>query len=213
MTKAIIFDLQGTLLENGIFPSPAKQVKFILGIRRNFHDYVTLFEKVLMTKKYATLGDGFKAVATEFNVHVPDFVFEKLVGLWNKNKLLSKMYPETIEVLEDLKKDYKLVLAVNLDSFSTDIISRFGLDKYFDQTFISCDNGMLKTDNGYYDKIAEALGLSKEDLLMVGDSIDSDMKNARESGVTTILIDRRDRMEYDTKIKTLSELRGMLGDA
>jgi HAD superfamily hydrolase (TIGR01493 family) len=211
--KAIIFDLQGTLLENGVYPSPTKQVKFILGIRRDFHDYVPLFEKVLMTKNYSSLSEGFKAVATEFDTQVPEFVFEKLVGLWNKNKILSKMYPETIEVLEDLKKNYKLVLAANLDSFSKDIISRFSLDKYFDQTFISCDTGMLKTDKEYYDKIAESLKLSKEDLLMVGDSIDSDMKNARESGVATVLVDRRDRMEYDTKIKTLSELRGMLGDA
>ena len=212
MVKAIIFDLQGTLLENGVYPSPIKQVKFILGIRRDFRDYVPLFEKVLMTRKYPSLSDGFKEVATEFDCRVPDFVFEKLVGLWNKNKILSKIYPETIDVLEDLKKDYTLVLAANLDSFSMDIITKFGLENYFDKMFISCDTGLLKTDKIFYDTIAESLGLSKDDLLMVGDSIDSDMKNARENGVATVLIDRRERMEYDTKIKTLTELRGMLGN-
>ena len=212
MVKAIIFDLQGTLLENGVYPSPIKQVKFILGIRRDFRDYVPLFEKVLMTRKYPSLSDGFKEVATEFDCRVPDFVFEKLVGLWNKNKILSKIYPETIDVLEDLKKDYTLVLAANLDSFSMDIITKFGLENYFDKMFISCDTELLKTDKTFYDTIAESLGLSKEDLLMVGDSIDSDMKNARENGVATVLIDRRERMEYDTKIKTLTELRGMLGN-
>lgn len=212
MVKAIIFDLQGTLLENGVFPSPTKQVKFILGIRKDFRDYVSLFEKTLMTQKYPSLIDSFRAVAEEFNINAPDFVFEKLVGLWNKNKILSKLYPDTIESLEDLKKDYRLVLAANLDSFSTDIIKRFALDTYFEKTFISCETGMLKTDKGFYEKIAESLSLSNEDLLMVGDSLESDMKNARNSGVATVLLDRRDRMEYDTKIRSLSELRSMLGD-
>ncbi len=32
MVKLIIFDFWGTLVENGIFPSPVRQVKYILRI-------------------------------------------------------------------------------------------------------------------------------------------------------------------------------------
>ena len=92
--KAIIFDLQGTLIENGIFPSPVKQVRFILGIRQEFHDYVPLFETTLMTTPHTSLAEGFKSVADAFNVKITPELTERLIGMWNKNKLLSKLLYE-----------------------------------------------------------------------------------------------------------------------
>ena len=44
-----------------------------------------------MTKPYDNLSQAFLAVADFFKLRAPDFVIEKLVGIWNKNKLLSKL--------------------------------------------------------------------------------------------------------------------------
>lgn len=207
MVKIIIFDLQGTLVENGVFPSPVKQVRFILGIRESFHDYITEFEKVFMTQKYENLSQGFLAVAEHFNADVPDFVIEKLVGIWNKNKLLSKLYPETLEVLAELKKEYKLVLAANIDCFSKDIIEKYALQEYFDAMYLSCDTGMLKTDKGFFEKILSDLNVEKQDVIVIGDSVESDMKSAESSGINSVLVDRNNRMNYDPKILNLKEIK------
>ena len=206
--KAIIFDLQGTLVENGVFPSPVKQVKFILQIRAEFHAFVTRFEEVFMTRKYDSLKDAFIETAKEFNIEPDDAAIERLVGLWNKNKLLSRMFPDTIDVLEELK-DYRLVLISNIDSQSRDIIQKFKLENYFHDIYLSCDIGMLK--HKMLHEIIKDLGIDKSEIVYVGDSVESDMKAAEKAGMRGILIDRNGRQEYKEKISSLFELKALVG--
>src|SRR4030067_2345339 len=118
MVKAIFFDFWGTLIENGIHPSPARQVKYFLRLDIPFSDFIVKFEDVFMTKKFDDLNQAFHEVSEAFDKRVPDFVYEKLVGMWNKFSILSKPFPETIAVLEKLKKKHKLVVLSNSDHAS-----------------------------------------------------------------------------------------------
>jgi FMN phosphatase YigB (HAD superfamily) len=210
MVKAIIFDLQGTLIENGVYPSPLRQVKNILRIDMPFSDFVMRFEKVLMTESHSSLKDGFVKVCEAFNVAPRDFIIEKLVGLWNKNKLLSQLYPDTLNTLSELKQDYKLVLVANIDCFSTDIIERFKLKEYFDLIILSCDNGLLKNDKEFYNIVMDKFDITQKDILMVGDSLESDVETARSVGIDAVLVDRHNKREYEHKIVTLDELKKYL---
>lgn len=208
--KAIIFDLQGTLMENGIFPSPTKQVRFILGIRKDFHDYVPLFETTLMTTPHTSLAEGFKSVAEAFTVRITPELTERLIGMWNKNKLLSRPFQETVAVLEELKKNHILVLVANIDCFTKDMITKFNLQEHFNHIYLSCDVGMLKTNPEFFKNILKDIEIEAGDVLMVGDSIDSDMIPASKTGLRTILLDRMNRQDYPEKIHSLSELPTLL---
>jgi len=210
MVKAIIFDLQGTLVENGVYPSPLRQVKNILRVNMPFSDFVMRFEKVLMTEPHDSLKDGFVKVCEAFNVNPRDFIIEQLVGLWNKNKLLSKIYPDTLSTLTELKQDYKLALVANIDSFSTDMIERFKLKEYFDIIILSCDNGLLKNDKEFYNIVMDKFDMTQKDILMVGDSLESDIETARSVGIDAVLVDRHNKREYEQKIVTLEELKKYL---
>ena len=210
MIKAIIFDLQGTLVENGVFPSPLNQAKYILRIDMSFSEFVTRFEKAFMTDNHPSLKDGFIKVCEEFRIGPKDFVLEKLVGLWNKNKLLSKSYPDTIPLLKELQGKYKLVLISNIDCFSIEMVDKHGLREYFDEVLLSCETGMAKSDKKFYKEILDRLGVDAEDVLIVGDSVESDMITAKASGINGILIDRGDRREYSPKILSLDELKDHL---
>jgi HAD superfamily hydrolase (TIGR01549 family) len=210
MVKAIIFDLQGTLVENGVYPSPLRQVKNILRIDAPFSDFVMRFEKVLMIEKHLSLTEAFSTVCQEFHTQPKDFLLEKMVGLWNKNKLLSQIYPDTLQALTDLKADYKLVLVSNIDCFSKDVIDKFKLDTYFDLVMLSCDTGLLKNDKKFYKVILDKLGMDAEDVVMVGDSLESDLDTAKASGIRGVLIDRHNKREYTPKIVTLTELNQYL---
>jgi len=212
MVKAIIFDFWGTIVENGIYPSPTKQVKYILRLDMPYSPFVMRFEKHFMLKKFNDLFEGFTEVCKAFNIEADQNTLEKLVGMWNKNKLLAKLYPETIKVLEDLKKDYKLVLLSNCDSSIEQVLEKYNLKPYFDIIYLSYEKGKLKTDKGVFEEIAKSLKLKTKDLIMVGDSIETDIKPAEEAGVKAFLVDRRNRMEHANKILTLSELRGRLNE-
>ncbi len=210
--KAIFFDFWGTVVENGIFPSPVRQVQRIFRIRLPFNEYIVRFEKVFMLNKYDNLYNAFKDVAKEFDLHPPEFVFDKLVGMWNKNTLLAKLYPETEQVLTELKKKYKLVLLVNTDCFSVvQLIEKFKLNDYFDEIVLSYEVGHLKTDPDMFNRAMKKIKVKKvEQVLMVGDSLETDVKGAETAGIKAILVDRRDRREYENKILDLNGLKDFL---
>ena len=101
VTKVIIFDFWGTLVENGVW-SPIKQVKTMLQITLPFSEYVVRMEKAMMTKEFPDLKEAFKAVAAEFNIDAPEDVLDEIVGMWNKSWLLAKPYEEVEKELQKL---------------------------------------------------------------------------------------------------------------
>jgi putative hydrolase of the HAD superfamily len=211
MVQAILFDFWGTLVENGVNPSPVRQVKYFLRLNMAFHDFITTFEESFMLKKHSTLREGFDAVCTAFDIHPPEFIIEKCIGMWNKNMLLAKPFPETIALLEELKKKYKLALLSNTDNFSLEpVLDKFDLRKYFDVIILSCDAGHLKSDVKMFDEAVKKLGVKKKDCLMVGDSIESDMASAEKAKIASVLVDRNERQTFEKKIKTLEELNTFL---
>ena len=208
MVKALIFDLWGTIIETGVRPSPSRQVKYFLRVNEPFPDFILTFEHSFMTKKFDSLQAAFENVVADFNLKIPDFVYEKLVGMWNKNAILSKFFEDTEEVLKALKsKKIKLFLLVNTDQFSYEQIKeKFHLDEYFDKIYLSYEMGLLKVNPESFEAILKENKLKKEDVIMIGDSLDSDMKAAEASDIKGILVDRRNTREFENKITSLREL-------
>ncbi|PIN86026.1 hypothetical protein COV19_06760 [Candidatus Woesearchaeota archaeon CG10_big_fil_rev_8_21_14_0_10_44_13] len=206
--KGIIFDFWGTLVENGVFPSPIKRVRFILRLDMSFSEYVVAFEEALMKQKFRDLYEGFSNVCRTFGIREHPKMMDILVGMWNKNKMLAKPYDETVSVLEGLKSEgYKLALISNTDCFSLrDVLQKYDLEKYFDSVVLSCEVNMLKSDPAMFRKVLDDLGLQEDEAIMVGDSIESDIKSADRAGVKPVLIDRRNRMEFNDKILSLKEI-------
>ncbi len=212
MVKAIIFDFWGTLVDEGIHPSLMRQTKYFLGLQDlEFHDFIIKLEDTIMLKKFEEKKDAFSEASKAFGVESKPWMIEKLIGVWNKCVLLARPYDETIEILEELKKEYKLILVSNGTNFSNDpVMEKYDMKKYFDKVYLSYETGILKTDKKLYDKIFKEMKLKKDDCVMVGDSIDSDMKGAEVAGIKGILIDRRDKRDFPIKIKSLVELKEKL---
>jgi 2-haloalkanoic acid dehalogenase type II len=206
--KVIFFDFWGTLVENGIFPSPSKQVKYILRIKEPFTDFIQKFEESFMTESFDNLTEGFDKVIKDFDLNPPDFVKDKLVGMWNKNTILAKPFPDTKDVLRALKEEgLKVALVSNADPFSIDqVIDKYGMKDLFDGIYLSYKYGKLKSHGDLFDIALKDLGFTKKDALMVGDSIESDIKGAEKAGIKSVLLDRKNKREYEDKIISLKEL-------
>jgi putative hydrolase of the HAD superfamily len=130
--------------------------------------------------------------------------------MWNKNNLLAKPYPEAVEVLESLKDDYKLILIADCDKSFQQILDKFELRKYFSEMVLSYENGLLKSNPEMFKIALKKLKLKPEECLMVGDSIESDIRGAEGAGIKAVLIDRRGRREYENKIFDLKEINQFL---
>ena len=210
--KAIIFDFWGTIVENGVFPSPVKQVRYLLWLKEiPFSEYILKFEEAFMTKKFESLSNGFEEVCKAFKIQPDQYKIDKVVGLWNKNRLLAKPFPETMQTLEELKKKHKLVLIANIDNFTIEpLLEKFDLKKYFDGIFLSYETGKLKTNPDFFKDILKKLKLKEKNVVMVGDSLESDIIPAETAGIRAILLDRRGHREYKEKISSLEELKEIL---
>lgn len=208
MVKAILFDFWGTLVENGTYPSPVRQVKYMLNLRNlPFPLYIIQLERSFMTKRFDDLYKAFEIVCQEFKIKPTQELLDKLVGMWNKNKLLAKPYPDTIPALEKLKKKYKIILISNTDCFSVDsVMEKYDMKKLFDAIVLSYDVGMLKTNPEMFEKALKKVKVKKGDAIMVGDSIESDISGAENAGIKAILIDRNNKREYENKITNLKEI-------
>ncbi|MFH1133089.1 MAG: HAD family hydrolase [Nanoarchaeota archaeon] len=210
MTQAILFDFWGTLVENGVY-SPVRQVRNVLRLQIPFQDYIVAFEESFMMKKHETLAAAFTDVCTTFGVRPEPMLIDRLIGLWNKNTLLAKPFPETEDVLNDLKSEFKLALVSNTDPFSINqVLDKFNLRPMFDTVAFSYEVGALKNDPKLFAAALKQLKMKPEDVLMIGDSLESDIKGAENAGIPAILLDRRNVREFENKIQNLRDLRARL---
>lgn len=212
MKKAVLFDFWGTLVQQGAY-SPLKQTYGFMRPRMPFGEFVEKFERVAMTKPYDDQAQMFKDAFEAFGLRPQDWIIEKLIGVWNKNKLLAKPYPDAIQALEMLKsKGIKIAIVSNTPKLSVDgMLEKFGFDKLFDAVCFSYEAGVLKTDEEMFELVLNQLGVKKKsDVLMVGDSLETDIAGAEKAGITAVLIDRKGTREYKNKIKDLMEVEKFL---
>lgn len=207
MTKLIIFDFWGTLVENGVFPSPTQQARSILNLRMNFVDFVIRFEKAFMLEKFADLREAFTKVCSEFEIDPSEELLDNLVGMWNKNMLLAKPFPEVTKALAQLQQTYTLAIISNADCFSVEqVLDKYALRKYFKSMRLSYEEGILKLNPELFKRVLNDVNVNPEDAIMVGDSIHSDMLSAKQVGIPGILVDRKDKRQFEQKVQRLDML-------
>ena len=109
---------------------------------------------------------------------------------WGKTHTLV---PGAREILEALHaKGYRLFAASN--SFAHLQRSRLelaGVLPLFEDTFISIDIGYDKPDVRFYEEALRRCGLPPQSVLMVGDSMTTDILGARAAGLDAVFFDRR----------------------
>ena len=92
-----------------------------------------------------------------------------------------------LEFVKKLHEHCKIYMATNgLTVPQTGRFDRSGLKPYVDGIYISEQIGVSKPDKGYFDYIFNDLGVTdKSRVIMVGDSLTSDMLGGRNAGITT----------------------------
>lgn len=135
------------------------------------------------------------------------------------NPKIHRMYEDAKKILPILKKHkVKLVLLTNGYKSTLKVIKYFGLNKYFDHVFVSCNIGISKPNQKIYRIIAKKLSVKQNEILCVGDSYATDIVGAIKSGCDAAIIDRKnteDKKKYGciylnnlTQVKNLINCNG-----
>ena len=109
---------------------------------------------------------------------------------WGKTHTLVPQAKETLEALH--QKGYKLYAASNsFGHLQRSRLQHAGVLSFFEDTYISMDIGYDKPDIRFYQEALRRCGLQPQDVLMVGDSMTTDILGAQAAGITSVFFDRR----------------------
>jgi len=94
-----------------------------------------------------------------------------------------------------------------------EIVAHFALDEYMAAAVSSVETGAVKPAPRMFSTLFGLLGVSPADAVMVGDSVEDDVKGAVACGCPAILLDRSGRRRDLTvpRIQSLAELPAALG--
>ena len=100
------------------------------------------------------------------------------------------LYPNALEILEKLYKKYSLVLVTNgITDVQRGRVRATDTEKYFKAIVISEEVGVAKPDPTFFRIASERSGNpAKEKILMIGDSMTSDIPGAMNFGIDSCLI-------------------------
>lgn len=142
----------------------------------------------------------------------PDFGVELGERFPQERRRVPFVYEETFEVLDKLKDDYQLILITNgsPDLQQTKLTLTPELIPYFDHIVISGDFGKGKPDPSIFEHALECLSLQKEEVIMVGDNLMTDILGANHAGIKSVWINRHQKDQNEViptyEIQHLEEL-------
>lgn len=141
----------------------------------NFHDLLKI--KMNIELQYLAENGHFPAAEIEDTA-------SKLAYLCYQ--AAKKTTAASASVLEKLSEKFPIVLVSNFYGNIETVLKDFGIRKYFKKIIESAVVGVKKPDPAIFILGAKALGLSPEEVLVIGDSYGKDIQPAQQAGFQTL---------------------------
>jgi putative hydrolase of the HAD superfamily len=121
------------------------------------------------------------------------------------------LFPETIEVLAELKKrGLKLGVISNFDDRAYSVMRSLGILQFFDAVTLSSETGYCKPDREIFEAAVRSLGVPAAEVLLVGDSLHDDVEAGMKAGLSAVLVDRRGRHSSANHVPRIASLKEVL---
>ncbi|MDF2510919.1 MAG: family hydrolase [Herbinix sp.] len=214
--KAIIFDMDNTLIDRR--KAFLRLCDYLIETYGTDYPYEVTKEE-LIEYMIEIDADGYGGLQN---------VIPKLSKIWKlphsveefieeRNKIfgqLTVLYPETLEVLETLKKKYKIGMITNgYSSVQREKINTVNIGHYFEDIIVSGEEEFEKPDSRIFLKACKNLGVNAEEAVYVGDYYPNDIIGALGANLKPIWIteDPDEHPEYQgIRVNRLREILNYL---
>lgn len=235
MTKYrhLFFDLDNTLYDFSTNAYLAMKEAFIqIGLYEKlpsfdiYFEYYTsvndelwsLYREKKISKDFLRI-ERFKRTLSKFYIS-PEISYTEIDDLYLKiMSTQTNLFPETIEVLQELKKRgyYLHIITNGFKEVQKEKLENTGLNKFVTNVFISEEIKSPKPSREIFEWSVKSSNARKRESLMIGDSWDSDIVGAKKFGIDQVFfnpertdIDYQNFGEPTFTIYTLSELLDIL---
>jgi HAD superfamily hydrolase (TIGR01509 family) len=163
--QIILFDLSGVLVELGGMPD------FVKWTGRTPSDIGSAWLTSESTRNFERGITDFstfhKAFVDEWNVDISNSELESYFRQWVK-----AAYPETKNLLEELKGRLPLACLTNTNSIQWPVVKEtIEADYFFDHQFVSHLMGKVKPDAEVYEHVIDSLQVPPSSIVFLDDSI------------------------------------------
>ena len=191
MIKSIIFDLGGVIL-NIDFQKAAKAFKEF-----GLTDFEGLYSKANQSKLFDRLEKGLIDAQTFRNelrdISEIDMSDSQIDQAWNS--LILDFPPARLQLLKDLRANYKLYLLSNTNIIHADFYNQDlrdnhnidGLEELFDKVYYSHDIALRKPDTAAFAYVLNKQEIKAEDSLFIDDALPNILA-ADQMGLNTIFL-------------------------
>lgn len=219
--KTILFDIDDTLFDFDIDQKIAFiEAMNVIGYKCTEEMYFNY--NLINLEMWEMLNEG-KITLQELFIKRFELFFRKYGIKQNEkefNEILTKLFQKTgtpikgtKKVLEHLKDEYELVITSNGPKEQQyHRLENAGFSKYFSKVFISEELGCNKPNKEYFDIVFQNINnKEKSSILIVGDSISSDIIGGKNSGIDTCWYNAKNKqnktnVEPNYEIKDFIEL-------
>ncbi|MFB0562364.1 MAG: HAD family hydrolase [Candidatus Lokiarchaeia archaeon] len=215
--EALVFDLEGTLYNSKELVNEWRlQVFKLIGEKTGMSEEKILKEFLKIVEELK--GQGFRRPPVSMIVERVGISREdlyKAIESVDPSKFIQPD-PKLRETLEDMREKWRLAMLTNLSRKSTlNILRALDLDSdIFDPLVTASEMKKGKPDPEPFRRISEELGLEPSSIMMVGDSISSDLAPAKKVGMRTALISEKETSTplADLEVRSIHELKEELGN-
>jgi putative hydrolase of the HAD superfamily len=159
-------------------------------LRNGLASNATTSEKIERDWWYAFVQDVFHNVDAFDDF---DAFFAELYDLFARAECW-RLFDDTLPALDLLKaKGYRLAILSNWDHRLFTIVEQLGLSSYFETVIASSSVGSSKPARRIFEAALNAMKITPERCVHVGDSVTDDYEGARLMGIQPVLIDRSAR--------------------
>jgi putative hydrolase of the HAD superfamily len=206
MVKAITFDCWDTLLDDDVSRTQKRKAYFLRIFEENgfnlsedamnelFSKEAKIFQEfIIQNRKTPDSRMRVKTIVQLANVQLPPSEMDH-IALYSDRVALDYRPPVVTgikEVLEELKKVYKLAVICNTGWHSAktvrSLLEGYDFTKYFSHLTFSDEAGIAKPHKQIFEYTLDKLDSRTEDAVHIGDSEYSDIVGAKEAKMKAIL--------------------------
>lgn len=180
--RGICFDLGGTLLANSS-PGSGMCERIARTVGRPLVDLISPINRYLRCRE-GTVRDLAIEFCEAIGFREPDTLIRCALNRCDRYDL----YPEVRNALAGLR-EYKLAVLSNCSAWECADLEKLGISAHFAAVLYSFSIGYAKPDPQMFRAAERAMGMTAEELILVGDS-DSDITGARGAGWSSVYVSR-----------------------
>lgn len=221
MKKAVLFDLDGTILDFEKSEETALKKTFLRHGIPLTEEQVLLYKSVnrkwwkMLAEKKVSKEEVVVARFEEFLGEIGSFLDPEKMAKEYLEFLSEEAYflPGAEGFLKELKRNgFRMAAVTNGVRFVQERRSKkLGLERFFEFVLTSEEVGVEKPDPRIFWIALERMGLKKEDALYVGDDPASDLEGARNAGIDFVLFSPSGDVSREFPVvRNFEELREIL---